>query len=209
MIWNASKRALLAIGISVALVGCGRLHGMARAETPVSYQAPADRATVVFARASRYASAIRFYVVDAEGRFVAGTQARMHGVVALAPGEYMLYAISENVDPVHAILAPGRTYVIETRPRMGWGKARVTAAPVRRNGAEWNRIAQWLQGTRQWIPVPAEGQAWAAERSDDLRRYIERANQGWTEQTEEWRQAHTLLAEDGLTPQELASLGLQ
>ncbi len=182
---------------------------MQPAQGPVSYTAGADSVTLVLMRNTRFGGAVEFYVVDAEGRFIGGTTKSMHGVVSLPAGEYMLYVVGENSDPVHAVFAAGRTYVMQTQVRIGVWKARVTAAPIRRNMAEFAEIGDWIRGTRAWVPIPAEGAQWAQSNADNVRERIQSANEAWAEQTPEWQAQHSFAAEDGLTAEEVRGLGLQ
>lgn len=189
-----------------ASTGCS-ITGM-RPVDGIQYAAAPGQAQLVFVRDTRFGGAIRFVIVDAAGGYVATTGAKMHGVVSIPPGEYMFYALSENTDPVHVTAEAERTYIIQTRVRMGVGRARVTAAPVRRGTDAFEDAPGWVRRTRAYVPVHAEGERWTSRHAVNIGRSIQEANAAWQSQSEEWRQQHTMGPEDGYTAAELAAAGL-
>jgi hypothetical protein len=58
-------------------------------------------------------------------------------VATVEPGKHKLYLSAENTDPIQIEVGAGRTYIILTTVRMGFGKARLTANPIQKADAAW------------------------------------------------------------------------
>ena len=172
---------------------------------PASLVAPDDKALVVFARPKK-TPVINFYVFDENKKLRTLFKNKEHAVITEEPGKHTYYVVAENAELVRAELAAGRTYVIHTYPRAGWGKARVDVEVARRNAPTFDESPDWLRKT-----APAEsdfdkGEKWTRKRQDALTRRMTGAEEDWAEMDAKEREERTLRPEDGRTAEEAKNL---
>ncbi len=172
-----------------------------------SYVAPEGKALVVFVRPKRMGKAVQFFVTDKDRKLLTVFKGKQHATVTVDPGKHTFYVIAENAQLVRAELGAGRTYIIETRPTMGFGKARVSVQPVLRKDAErFAESAQWIKDTDAHTADLKAGEKWMKRHEDRVTRRIERAEADWKEDDEGYRAAHSIGVEDGRTAEEAGKL---
>lgn len=190
--------------VALFAAGCGgTITGMSPVTGPADYSPAEGAATVIFVRHSNLGKKINFPVVDRNGAFVASLRGKMHAVVQVAPGTHSFFVLAENAEQVDLEAEAGRVYVIETRPRMGWGKARVTVEGVHRGSERFGEAGTWIRSTPAHRPNAAEGATWAAEHADSIRSKVARAANDFREADEEYRAARSLGVGDGYLPEEI------
>ena len=172
---------------------------------PASFVAPEGRALLVFVRASKLGKAINFYVVDEDKRFLTMFKGNQHVAITVAPGKHTFYVVSENAGLVRAELAAGRTYIISTRAKMGFGKARVIVEPVLRDSPSFAESAKWVRDTKPGSPDFDKGAKWVRKHQDAITRRIGKAEEEWSS-GEANRAALTMGVEDGRTRDEAGAL---
>ena len=170
-----------------------------------SFVAPADKALLIFVRTSSMGKAVKFAVVDDKMRALARYKGNQHAVATVEPGKHKLYVIAENTDPIQIEVGAGRTYIILTAVRMGFGKARVTAKPIQRSHPDFAKSVKWVRGTKPSTMMD-ELQEWADGNKPSLQKRIGKADEAWAEQSDEWRAQHTMSAEDGRTAEEAGKI---
>jgi hypothetical protein len=171
-----------------------------------SYVAPPNKALIVFVRPAKLGKAVKFYVVDEDKRFLTMLKGNQHVMIAVEPGKHTFYVISENAGLVRADLAAGRTYVIETRPKMGMGKARVAVQPVLRNTPRFAESAKWLRDTKPYDPDLEDGANWVRKHQPVVQKRIGKAEEDWSRGDESYRATLSMSAEDGRTQEEAGRL---
>lgn len=173
---------------------------------PASFVAPADKALVVFARPGKLGKAVYFYVIDGNKKLVTLFKGNEHAAITAPPGKHTFYVVSENAGLVRAELGAGRTYIIHTQPKMGFGKARVIVTPVMRNSSMFAESAKWLRDTKPTSPDFDKGNKWVRKHQDALNKRISAAEAEWSSKDEQQRAALTMGVEDGRTQDEVGSL---
>lgn len=193
--------------LALMIQGCAGLVGVV--ESPErSFEAPAGEATVIFIRHTRYGRSVRFSVVDERGDFVAALRGPMNVAVPMPAGDHTFYVMAENVEPVHMRLEVGRTYLVETRVRMGWGKARVSVEPIRRGDADrWSEAPEWIRETSSYRADLVAGRTWSDAHATSISSKIEAADQTFASASAAFRAEHRAEEGDGYTPDELWGLG--
>lgn len=178
----------------------------AESEGPASFVAPADKALVVFARPGKLGKAVYFYVIDGNKKLVTLFKGNQHAAITAPPGKHTFYVVSENAGLVRAELGAGRTYVIHTQPKMGWGKARVIVEPVLRASSMFAESATWLRETKPASPDFDKGHKWVRKHQDALDKRIGAAETEWSSKDAQQRAALTMGVEDGRTQAEAGAL---
>lgn len=199
------KNVYFALALACITTGCaGSIVGMNPTLGAASIAPDDASAVVVFVRHSRLGKKISFPIVTEDGQFVANLRGQMHAFVTVPAGHHRFFVIAENAELVELDAMPGRTYVVETRPRMGWGKARVTVEGVRRGTERFTEALEWIRETPAFVPEPVSGANWAAAHRGDILEKIAGALEAWTEGDDAYHQTRTLGAEDGYLPNESA-----
>lgn len=83
------------------------------------------------------------------------------------PGQHLFMVVSESADFMTADIAPGKTYYIEVKPRMGVWRARFSLAPVTRKMLETDKVQKWISNARLIENTP-EAQTWAAQNNENV-----------------------------------------
>jgi hypothetical protein len=180
----------------LALLGCAASATGMRPQTAASYTPREGMATVIFLRDSRLGSKINFPIVDQRRAFIGNVRGGQHAIAQVPAGQHTFYVIAENVEPLRATLEAGRTYLIVTRPRMGWGKARVTVQPV--SAASFAALREQLSETTAMVPDEASAGSWLEQNRSSVEGRIAAAEKAWSEADAAWRKSHTLALEDGV-----------
>ncbi|MBW1831272.1 MAG: hypothetical protein JRJ10_06170, partial [Deltaproteobacteria bacterium] len=100
----------------------------------------------------------------------------------------------ENAGAVQAELGAGRTYIIYTQPKMGWGKARVIVEPVLRSSPNFKESAAWVRDTKAGTPDFDKGNKWVRKHQDAINKRIGEAKKS------------SMGVEDGRTQEEAGAL---
>ncbi|MBW1762212.1 MAG: hypothetical protein JRE45_10765 [Deltaproteobacteria bacterium] len=173
---------------------------------PASFVAPEGKALVVFVRPSKLGKAVNFYVVDEDKKLVTLFKGNQHVAITAPPGKHTFYVVSENAGLVRAELAAGRTYIISTRAKMGFGKARVIVEPVLRNSPSFAESAKWVRDTKPVDPDLGKGDKWVRKHQDAIDKRIGKAEGEWSSGDAKYRAALTMEVEDGRTQDEAGAL---
>lgn len=165
-------RVVAGLALVLALTGC-QSGLMAKAGNGGMTVSP-NQATVVFLRPSSFGGAIQSSVYDVTagktafgGIVSAKTQVSMH----LPAGEHLLMVVAENADFMNASLAPGKTYYVLVKPRMGMWKARFSLIPIHADAAakynlQSDDFAGWKRDSQPVEKTPAADAWYAAHQAD-------------------------------------------
>jgi hypothetical protein len=189
---------------SLWLGGCAHTaRGMVASPHVSTLAPPPGHAGIIFVRHSRLGGSVSFPIVSEDGQFVANLRGSMNATLALAEGHHRFFVLAENAELVELDVVAGRTYVVEARPRMGWGKARVTAETVRRGTPRFAAAPSWIRATQTYVPEPVAGAAWANANRASVLEKIARATADFNSSDGEYRAVRTLQANDGYQQGEL------
>lgn len=161
---------------------------------PASFVAPKDKALVVFVRPGKLGKAVNFYVLDKDKKLVTLFKGNEHVAITAPPGKHTFYVVSENAKVVQAELGAGRTYIIHTQPKMGFGKARVLVEPVLRSSPNFAESAQWVRETKPGEPDFDKGNKWVRKHQSAIDKRVGEA------------ETVTMGVEDGRTQEEAGKL---
>lgn len=175
-------------------------------QEPASLVAPEDKALIVFVRPKK-TPVINFYVFDENKKLVTLYKQRSYATITAEPGKHTYYVVAENAKLVRADVVAGRTYVIHTYPRGGFGKARVAVEPLRRSSPEFGEARDWFRKTAKEKPDFEKGDRWTRKHQPALERRMTNAEEKWSKMDEKAREALTLRPDDGLTAEEAKALG--
>jgi len=166
----------------------------AESEGPASFVAPKDKALVVFVRPGKLGKAVNFYVLDKDKKLVTLFKGNQHAAITSPPGKHTFYVVSENAKAVQAELGAGRTYIIHTQPKMGFGKARVLVEPVLRSSPNFAESAKWVRETKPGEPDFDKGNKWVRKHQSAIDKRVGEA------------ETVTMGVEDGRTQEEAGKL---
>ena len=198
-----SNRVLL---LMFAGLVCLSTAATSAAQDPGALVAPDGKALVVFVRPGKLGKAVNFYVYDASKTLLTLFKGNERAAIAVDPGKQTFYVVSENAGLVRAELGAGRTYVVHTQPKMGFGKARVLVNPVRRDSPEFAESAEWLSDTKVAVPDFAKGNKWTRKNQASLSKRIADAEAEWSSLDDKARAARTMRVEDGRTQEEASKI---
>lgn len=159
---TAMKLFVLAVMLGGLNVGCGAATSeyMKPVTGPEPAGAPPNKARVVFVRPSGGAWKVIFTVIDEHGYFLGDSTANGRFSVFVDPGDHFFIVWTESTETVKAPLAPGRTYYVEVRPKMGMWKARASLWAVNRKSGLMQSIPSYLADTKVTTSDFAAGQAY-------------------------------------------------
>ena len=201
------RRVLFGLALGAALMGAG-CGNTATAMRPATAGTDAHvvegQAVVVFVRHSRLGKKVSFPIVTEAGEFVAILRGKMHASVTVPAGHHRFVVLAENAEVVEVDAEPGRVYVVETRPRMGWGKARVTVEGVQRGTERFVEAPAWIADTPGFVPDAAAGAAWVAAHRENIMERVAQGLTAWGNGDEAYRAARTLRVGDGYLPAEVS-----
>ena len=193
---GALSLALLAPLVLAALAaGCGgpSSRWMTRGTTGLAAPAPQMARVVFIGRCG----GSRMTVVDGTGRFLGQCAGDSWWAVDLPPGELDIVAWSENVELVHATLAPGRTYHVILQQRMGAWRARVELEAFTPRHGEWQHLAEWTTPDHRMDVDLAGGDEEVHREPGAVENRVDQGRQQWAQWSEQDRARRTLAAEDG------------
>lgn len=177
------------------ILGCGgpSSRWMARSTTPLASRESGSARVVFVGRCG----GSRMTVVDETSRFLGQCAGDTWWAVDVAPGEHDFVIWSENVELVHASLAPDRTYYVIIQQRMGAWRARVEAEAFTSRHAEWSHLSEWTREDARREADLSGGDAEIHREAGAADRKVAEGRAQWAEWTEEDRARRTLHAEDG------------
>ena len=178
----------------------------ATSEGPASFVAPKDKALVVFVRPGKLGKAVYFYVIDQNKKLLTLFKGNQHVAITAPPGKHTFYVVSENAGLVRVEFGAGRTYIIHTQPKMGFGKARVIVQPVLRKSTNFAESAKWVRDTKAGDPDFDKGNKWVRKHQDALDKRIGAAEADWASKDDQHRAGLTMGVEDGRTQEEAGAL---
>ena len=190
-------RTLAALGLAAGLAGCSASSDYMHPVGPPQLAPKADTATVVFIRPSGYAAGIATTILDDKGRFLGDSLAETYFVSEVPAGEHVFIAWAENTAALKAQLAPGKVYYVEVSPKMGALSARVHLLALTSRSESWGELQSWLADSQPMRTDEKAGQAYLAERAEDVQERIARAKDALTEYDAEELAERTLRPEDG------------
>jgi len=195
----AKRFLLLSLVIGALTAGCGTATSeyMRPVAGPEPVGAPPNKARVVFVRPSGGAWKVLFTIIDEHGYFLGDSTAKGRFSVFLDPGEHYFIVWTETTETVKAILAPGRTYYVEVRPKMGMWKARASLWAVSRKSGLMQSIPSYLSDTTVTAPDFAAGQAYLNSLGNELPNAASRGIQTYNGYSPDEKGDVTLLPEDG------------
>ena len=193
------KVLLFALVFGVLGSGCGAATSeyMKPVAGPEPAGAPADKARVVFVRPSGMANKVVFTIIDERGYFLGDSTSGARFSVFLDPGEHYFIVWTETTETVKATLAPGRTYYVEVRPKMGMWKARASLWAVNRKSNLAQQIPSYLSDTKVTTPDFAAGQAYLNSLKNELPDAAKKGVETYAGYSPEDKADVTLMPEDG------------
>jgi hypothetical protein len=196
---TAKKMLLVAIAMGALASGCGTATSeyMRPVAGPEPVGAPADKARVVFVRPSSGAFKVIFTIIDERGYFLGDSTASGRFSVFLDPGEHYFIVWTESTETVKATLAPGKTYYVEVRPKMGMWKARASLWAVNRKSGLMQSIPSYLADTTVTTPDFAAGQKYLNSLGSELPNAAKQGIQTYNGYSADEKNDVTLMPEDG------------
>ena len=118
---------------------------------------PTDETAVLYVvRKSSMGAAIKFWMFD-DTELLGVTRGKGYFVVQLTPGTHRLWAKAENFDVLDLEVEAGKTYYLQQKVKMGFGKARVGLQPL--DESDGQKLIQKLA----YVRLTDEGRARGAE----------------------------------------------
>jgi hypothetical protein len=158
---------------------------------------PPGLARVVFLRPSSGAFQRIVTLVNEHGHYLGDSSAGTRFSVFPPPGDHYFIAMTDGAETLKATLAPGRTYYVELRPKLGVWTPQVPLLAISRRSGLRRLLPDFLTHTWAAIPDFQAGEAHLRELGSQapatVRRGI-RAHEGYSP---ELKAAATLVPEDG------------
>jgi hypothetical protein len=196
--WSSLSRCAVIGALALGTIGCtGSSKYMREVVGAPPIAAPADKAAVVFVRPSGMAFAMKFAILDQQGKWLGDAVAKSQFGVLLPPGEYMFVAWAENTAALKATVAPGKRYFVRVDPAMGLGSARVSLEALTKRHPDWKEVDGWMRELQRLEPLP-DGAANIAERGEDAAKRVRSAQENWVSYSAAEKEERTLRAEDGI-----------
>jgi hypothetical protein len=204
----AKRLLLLALAIGALNAGCAATSDYMRPVTgPEPTGAPPNKARVVFVRPSGGASEavfmhggarrVVFTIIDERGAFLGDSTEGCRFSVYLDPGDHYFIAWSETTETVKATLAPGRTYYVEVRWKMGWWKPNGTLWAVNRKSNLMKYIPSYLSDTTVTTSDFAAGQAHLNSLGNEVTKAARKGLDTYNGYSPDEKADATLLPDDG------------
>ena len=195
----AKKTLLLTLVLGALASGCGTAMSeyMRPVPGPEPMGSPPDKARVVFVRPSNFAFKVLFTIIDERGYFLGDSTAKGRFSVFLDPGEHYFIVWTETTETVKATLAPGKTYYVEVRPKMGMWKARASLWAVSRKSGLMSSIPSYLSDTTVTTPDFAAGQKYLNSLGNELPDAAKQGMQTYAGYSADEKADVTLMPEDG------------
>ena len=196
---RAMRVLLLTAVMGVVTSGCGTATSpyMRPMAGPEPTAAPPNKARVVFVRPSGGARGVLFTIIDERGYFLGDSTAGGRFSVFLDPGDHYFIVWTETTETVKASLAPGRTYFVEVRPKIGMWKARASLWAVNRQSGLMQSIPSYLADTTVTTPDFAAGQAYLNSLGNELPNAAKEGIETYNGYSPDEKGDVTLLPEDG------------
>ncbi len=195
----AKKILLLAVAMGALNAGCGAATSeyMKPVVGPEPAGSPPNKARVVFVRPSSGAGKVIFTIIDERGYFLGDSTAGGRFSVFLDPGDHYFIVWTETTETVKASLAPGRTYYVEVRPKMGMWTARASLWAVNRKSGLMQNIPSYLTDTTVTTPDFTAGQNYLNSLGNELPNAAKQGIQTYEGYSPDEKGDVTLLPEDG------------
>jgi hypothetical protein len=195
----AKKVLLFLVAFGFLGAGCGAATSeyMRPVAGPEPAGAPPNKARVVFVRPSGMANKVIFTIIDQRGYFLGDSTAGGRFSVFLDPGEHFFIVWTETTETVKAALAPGRTYYVEVRPKMGMWKARASLWAVNQKSGLMQNIPSYLADTTVTTTDFAAGQAYLNSLGQELPNAAKQGIETYNGYSPEDKADVTLMPEDG------------
>jgi hypothetical protein len=196
---SAKRRMVFALVLGTLGAGCSAATSpyMRPVVGPEPMGAPPNQARVVFVRPSNGAFKVLFTIIDEHGSFLGDSTAKGRFSVLLDPGDHYFIVWTESTETVKATLAPGRTYYVEVRPKMGVWKARASLWAVNRRSGLLQNIPSYLADTTVTTPDAAAGQAYLSSLGSELPNAVKQGIDTYNGYSPDEKADVTLLPEDG------------
>lgn len=202
-------RAFLFVLGFIALRAAGAHADASPGASGSPFAAPADKARVVLIRERMWNRSSKYRVIDGSSRCLSAVAGKRHAVFDLSPGSHELYVIVPTTRTQAELLklrvSAGRTYVIDLASQ-ALRKRNVEAQTVRPNTEEARLVAGGMKRTKRYEPDLGRCDEWLVRKADELPRKLEHARQQWNTADENYRESHTLRAEDGFVGEALEAL---
>jgi hypothetical protein len=117
--------------------------------------------------------------------------------VFLNAGEHYLIVWTETTETVKATLAPGKTYYVEVRPKMGMWKARASLWAVNRKSGLMKSIPSYLSDATVTTTDFAAGQKYLNSLGNELPNAAKQGIQTYAGYSADDKADVTLMPEDG------------
>ncbi len=194
------KILLFVVALGALNAGCGAATSeyMRPVVGPEPAGVPPNKARVVFVRPSGMANKVIFTIIDQRGYFLGDSTAGGRFSVFVDPGDHYFIVWTETTETVKASLAPGRTYYVEVRPKMGMWKARASLWAVNRKSGLMQSIPSYLSDTTVTTTDFAAGQAYLNSLGNELPDAAKQGIQTYEGYSPEDKADVTLMPEDGL-----------
>ncbi|MBL9022459.1 MAG: hypothetical protein JNL21_09665 [Myxococcales bacterium] len=164
--------------LAASTAGCSASSEFMRpVAAPQPVKPASESAVVVFVRPSGFGGALKQTILDGKGRFLGEALPSSRFSVSMPPGEHTFIVWAENTGAVKASLAAGKVYFVEVALSMGAFSARADLVPINPGSEAWSKLDGWLAETEPFTPDEPGGQAYLAERKEDVDERIRRAKE--------------------------------
>ena len=187
---------ILVLVLSAALmIGCSASSRYMKEGGVVRVDATSDRANIIFFRSSGLGFAVKFLILDGQGKFVGEPLAEGYHSIEVPAGEVTFYAEAENTAAVKGTVEAGRTYYLLVDPRFGLLSAQVELLVIKPGGRAWDKTQGWIKEL-----TPYEVQLMAGDGSvngDKRSEIISDGEDAWADYDAEERALRTIEPGDG------------
>lgn len=192
----------------VVLSGCSATGKYTVPLAQTNQVVKADKAAIVFFRASSYGGMITspLVQVDENGDTslvgIIGPREKM--IKYVEPGKHMFMIVGENADFLKADVEAGKVYYSIIRPRIGLWKARFSLTPfkVKPEYPDYSiageNIKSWLKKCSYTQPND-KAFSWHKGKMSELKELYQKYYPAWKQKAVAQRDAATLFKSDGLT----------
>jgi hypothetical protein len=156
-----------------------------------------NTARVIFVRPANGAFQHQFTLIDEHGLFLGDSTAGYLFMVLFDPGEHYVIAMTEATAALKMTLAPGRTYYVELRPKLGVWTPQVSLLAVTRQSDLRASIPAYYARSSAAISEFAAGQADLYRLGNEAPEAAQRGIRAYAGYSPEAKAAATLSPEDG------------
>jgi hypothetical protein len=177
-----------------AAAGCAASSSYMTEAQSLPLVAPSGKALLVFMRPSSLGFAVKFTVLDSQGRYFGDALAGGYYAIPIEPGPIAVYASGENDSALKGTVAAGNVYYVLVDPNMGVFSARVDLLAVKPGTEQWEERKEWLRDSTPFRVNLAAGQS--SLQKEEVKKRLADGESAWNDYDAEDREEHTLAIAD-------------